>query len=246
MTDDRAGRLAAAVRRHLGLRQIDVARMAKVDQKVVSLIERGQLERVSVQRFRAVCAVLGIEPVLDLRWRGGQVDRLIDRGHAHIVERVIAELGSLGWEVVPEFTFNHFGERGSVDVLAWHAATRVLLIVEVKTRLTDLQAMLMSLSRKIRLVPGLVARDRGWERRALGRIVVIADTHANRSTVATHRATFDASFQSRTAATRGWLRSPSGDLAGLWFIAMEGHGVRGMEAGRRVRARRIAGSGGRD
>jgi DNA-binding XRE family transcriptional regulator len=47
MTDDRAGRLIAAVRKHLGMRQIDLARAANVDQKVVSLLERGELARVS-------------------------------------------------------------------------------------------------------------------------------------------------------------------------------------------------------
>src|SRR4051794_38267243 len=149
MTDDRAGRLVAAVRRHLGLRQVDVARAATVDQKVVSLIERGELPRVSVDAFRRVCAALGIDPVLELRWRGGHGERLIDRVHSAIVERVVAELAGAGWGCEPEFSFNVFGERGSVDVLAWHPASRALLIVEAKSRFTDLQALLMALSRKV-------------------------------------------------------------------------------------------------
>lgn len=234
MTDDRAGRLIATVRRHLSLRQSDVGRMAKVDQTVVSLIERGQLERVSLARFRQVCAALSIEPVLDLRWRNGLVDRLIDRVHAAIVEVVVAELRALGWEVLPEFTFNVYGERGSVDVLAWHPAMRALLIVEVKSRLTDLQAMLMSISRKIRLVPPLVADERGWERLALGRIVVMADTRANRATVAAHRSTFESSFPSRTVEARRWLRSPTGDLAGLWFVPVDRDPALGMDRRRRI------------
>jgi transcriptional regulator with XRE-family HTH domain len=205
---------------HLGLRQVDVGRTAGVDQKIVSLLERGQIERVSVERFRKVCAALQIEAVLELRWRGGQGDRLIDRDHARIVEAVIAELARLGWETYPEFTFNFYGERGSVDILAWHPGKRALLLVEVKTRLTDLQRLLMSLSKKLRLVPGLVAEERGWERRVLGHIVVMLDTRANRSTVARHQATFAATFPSRTADVRGWLRSPTADLAGLWFLAL--------------------------
>ena len=220
MTDEQAGRLIAAVRRHLGQRQIDVGRTAGVDQKVVSLLENGRFERVSVDRFRKVCAALGIEPVLELRWRGGQGDRLIDRDHARIVEAVVAELVRLGWETLPEFTFNVYGDRGSVDILAWHPTKRVLLLIEVKTRLTDLQRLLMSVSRKVRLVPPLVAEDRGWKRVALGHLVVILDTRSNRSTVARHQATFAASFPSRTADVRAWLRSPAGDLAGLWFLAL--------------------------
>jgi transcriptional regulator with XRE-family HTH domain len=237
VTDEQAGRLIAAVRMHLGLRQIDVGRSAGVDQKIVSLLERGQIERVSVERFRKVCAALQIEAVLDLRWRGGQGDRLIDRDHARIVEAVIAELARLGWETYPEFTFNFYGERGSVDILAWHPGKRALLLIEVKTRLTDLQRLLMSVSKKLRLVPGLVSEERGWERRVLGHIVVMLDTRANRSTVARHQATFAATFPSRTADARGWLRSPTADLAGLWFLALrrEAHSDVG-------RVRRIRGS----
>jgi transcriptional regulator with XRE-family HTH domain len=220
VTDDRAGRLIAAVRTHLGLRQIDLARAAGVDQKVVSLLERGELARVSVERFRRVCAALKIEPVVELRWRGGLGDRLIDRRHARIVEAVIAELCRLGWECLAEYTFNVYGERGSVDVLAWHPAHRALLIVEVKTVVTDMQAMLGSLSKKVRLVPAEVARERGWDRLVLGHVVVLSETHANRSTVATHRATFDASFPRRTTKVRAWLRSPGTDTAGLWFLAL--------------------------
>src|SRR4051812_42491314 len=106
MTNERAGRLIAAVRIHLGLRQIDVARMAGVDQKVVSFLERGLFERVSITRIRRVCAALGIDFTVDLRYRGALGDRLLDRGHAALVERVVTELQTLGWIVRPEFTFN--------------------------------------------------------------------------------------------------------------------------------------------
>ena len=220
MTDDRAGRLIKAVRVHLGLRQVDLAEAADVDQKVVTLLERGELRRVSVERFRRVCAALKIEPVRELRWRGGVADRLVDRGHARIVEAVIAELRRLGWECLPEYTFNVYGERGSVDILAWHPVHRALLLVEIKTRITDMQAMLGSLSKKLRLVPAEIARERRWERVALGHVVVLLDTRANRSAVAGHRATFEAAFPSHTAQVRAWLRAPQSNLAGLWFLAL--------------------------
>lgn len=236
MTDQRAGRLVAAVRRHLGLRQSDLSRLADVDQKTISLIETGHLARVSVERFRRVCAALGIEHEVMLRWRGGLGDRLIDRGHAAIVEIVIAELERRGWQVVPEFSFNVYGERGSVDVLAWHPIHQALLIVEVKTIVTDIQSLLMSMSRKVRLVPPLVAEERGWRRRAFGRVLVVAGTRVNRSTVASHAATFDAAFPRRSRETRGWLRDPVGDLAGLWFVAIRTDSPANRVARTRVQA----------
>ena len=41
-------------------------------------------------------------------------------------------LVAAGWEVVPEATFNEFGERGSIDILAFHPKHGALLVVEVK------------------------------------------------------------------------------------------------------------------
>jgi len=233
MDDRRAGRYVAAVRVHLGLRQDDIARMAGVDQKVVSLIETGHLDRVSVKRFRRVCTALEIESSIDLRWRSGLGDRLIDTAHAAIVESVVITLGRAGWEVTPEFSFNVFGDRGSVDVLAWHPATRALLIIEVKTRLTDLQAMLLSLSRKVRVVPGEVARVQGLARSSLGTVLVVAATHGNRSVVDQHRATFTAVMPATTAEVKRWLTSPSRDLAGIWFVPL----TRGSRAAKALAGR---------
>ena len=219
MNDDRTGRILRAIRHQSGLRQVDVARAAGVDQKVVSLLELGRLANVSVRRFRRVCDALGVSVNLDLRWQGGMVDRLIDRGHAAIVELVLAELRALGWETIPEFTFNQFGDRGSVDILAWDPRLRALLIVEVKTTMTDLQAFLMSMSRKVRIVPGIVEAERGWGRRALGRILVATGTRANRTVIDRHTSMFDATFPARTVEARRWLRRPAGDFAGIWFVA---------------------------
>ena len=109
---------------------------------------------------------------MEVRFRGGLGDRLADAMHAALVDLTVGVLTSLDWLVELEYGFNVFGERGSVDILAWHASTRTLLIVEVKSRFTDLQAMLLSLARKIRLIPDVVRAERGWDALAVARIVV--------------------------------------------------------------------------
>jgi len=132
----------------------------------------------------------------------------------------VSELRTLGWEVLLEYTFNHYGERGSVDVIGWHALSGALLIVEVKSRLTDLQALLASLGRKLRIVPDLLARERGWKAVSVGRLVVLPGWTANRTVVERHRAIFDASFPGRAADVRRWLRDPRGPtLAAVWFVS---------------------------
>ena len=218
MNDDQAGRLIASVRRYSACaRWTSPAGGRRPEGRVAP--GSGKLERVSVARFRRVCSALGIEPV----W-------IFVGGEGWATDSSIAiTLGlskpslpgyRLGWEPLPEYTFNVYGERGSVDILAWHPLRRALLVIEVKTRLTDLQQLLMSMSRKVRLVPALVAEERGWVRLALGHLVVMLDTRSNRLTVGRHEGTFAATFPSRTAAVRAWLRSPVGDLAGLWFLAL--------------------------
>ena len=70
------------------------------------------------------------------------MDRLIDAGHALLQEKAAALVASNGWLVRSEVSFNHFGDRGRVDVLAFHPSARTLIVVEVKTAIGDLQETL--------------------------------------------------------------------------------------------------------
>jgi len=219
MDGRRVGRILRAVRVHKRWRQVDVANAAQVSQSTVSRAERGLLDRVSLIQLEQIAAVVDVSIFLDAKWNGGIVDRLIDRAHASIVEAVVRELRDLGWEVVVEFGFNHYGDRGSVDVLAWHSATRTLLIVEVKSILTDLQSTFISLATKMRVVPMLARRDLGWDVRSVSRLIVLPGTTANRATVARHEATFDVVLPDRMPAIRSWLRRPNGSIAGLWLLS---------------------------
>jgi hypothetical protein len=99
-----------------------------------------------------------------VRWRGEELDRL-DAMHASIVERLVEILTSLGWECAVEVTFWIRREQGSADVLAWHPPTGRLLVVETKSVVPDLQTMLSSLDRKVRLGPAIAAQRLARDRR---------------------------------------------------------------------------------
>jgi hypothetical protein len=43
--------------------------------------------------------------------------------------------------------------------VGWHAETRTLLIIEVKSRIADVQDLHATMDRKCRVVPGLLARE---------------------------------------------------------------------------------------
>lgn len=217
----RVGRVLRAVRLRSGLTQQAVANKAGVSQSVYSRAERGELAGLRVSSLDRIATALGANLSIEVRYRGGLGDRLVDAAHAALVNHIVGVLRATGWLVELEFGFNVFGERGSVDILAWHAASRSLLIVEVKSRFTDLQAMLLSLARKLRLVPDVVRQERGWDPLAVGRVVVAYGTTANRSILASHPAMFEASLPSRSLAIRRWLRAPSGPLAGVWLVSRD-------------------------
>ncbi len=192
---------------------------AGISQSVFSRAERGEIADLKIETLGRIAAALGATLVIDLRYQGGLADRLVDRAHAALVDLTVGVLRSAGWLVEVEFSFNVFGDRGSVDVLGWHAASRTLLIVEVKSRFTDLQAMLLSLGRKLRVIPDLVRRQHGWDAVAVGRIVVASGTAANRSVVERHPSIFAVSLPATAREIRGWILAPVGPIAGVWLVS---------------------------
>lgn len=239
MDDRRVGEIIRAVRRRAGLTQARLAARAATSQAVVSDLERGRLEEVGLRLARRGCAALDIRLPLAPRWRGADLYRLLDESHAALVDATIAQLDVLGWQCSPEFTFSHYGERGSADIVAWHADTAVLLIVEVKSRLVDLQDTIASMNRKCRLVPPLTASEHGWRAHSVGLVLVVPASTTTYGVVQGHGALFRAALPARSRAVRRWLSRPSGGLRGVWFVPNIATGdrlKRGERGGRRASA----------
>jgi transcriptional regulator with XRE-family HTH domain len=216
--DIRVGLVFRAVRRAKGLRQADVAVRAGLSQQFVSDLERGRVGHMLVRCVRSVGAALEIEMPFGPRWRGPELDRLLDADHATIVGGVVAYLRQLEWTVLVEWSFNHYGERGSIDIVAWHPQFRALVVIEVKTSIVDLQDLLATQDRKVRIATTLLPREQGWRPAHVARIVVLADGSTTRSAVARHRSVLDAVLPARTVAIKGWLLAPKADIAGIWFF----------------------------
>lgn len=210
----------------------------------MSKVECGKATTADLAKLQAICVALGADLEVRVRWQGEALDRLLDEAHAAIVERVVALLARFGWQAWLEVTFSIYGERGSIDVFAWHPPTRTLLIIEVKSVVADAQGTLAPLDRKVRLAP-TIARERGLEPALVARILVVGDTMENRRRVDRFAGLFGVALPARAWVVRHWLKEPSGPLAGLLFLSdSTRNGTRRSSLGRRrVNPRRAAKSG---
>ena len=242
MEDVRVGLVVRAIRRRRGWRQLDLANAAGVSQQTVSRIETGRLAEMTLGSIRRVAASVQIGVGLEVRWRGPELAALLDERHSRIVDLIVRRLADLGWQTFIEYTFNVSGERGAVDVLAWHASSDALLVVEVKTRLVDLQEMLSTLDRKSRVVRATVPERFGWRPAAMGLVLALADDPALRGAVSRRPGVFASALPARTVEVRRWLANPDGALRGLWFLSdtRPGSGIKKRGGSQRVRRPRMA------
>jgi transcriptional regulator with XRE-family HTH domain len=204
-------------------RQRDLAAAARVSQTSVSLIERGHGDQASLHAINAVAAALDARLVLEIRWRAGDLDRLLDTDHARLTGVLVHRLRDWGWDARVEVTYVAAGRAGSIDILAWHAETRTLLVIEVKTAISSGEAILRKLDEKVRNAADLARERLGWTPTAVGRMLAVEDASTNRRRIGANRMFFDAALPMGGPALRRWLASPVGSLDGLLFVSSSDH-----------------------
>lgn len=235
--DTRIGARFRALRHRLGWRQVDLAHRARLSRSVVSFIERGRLERVSLANIRAVAQELDAEFYVQLRWRGGDLDRLTDEGHARLVGRVAELLRAAGWIARIEVSYSIYGERGSIDLLGWHEVTRSILVIEVKTDVVSVEETLRKHDEKVRLAGRIVGEQFGWRPQAVGRLLVLPGLATPRRRVERHAAVLRVAYPARGAAVRAWLRNPGGPMSGILFLQPTGARLEDGVGRKRIRRR---------
>lgn len=244
MDDLAIGRTIRVVRVQRRLRQEDLAQAAGVSQSTISRLELGELASVPLGTLRRVCAALDVRVTVQLRGQGAELDRLLGASHSAMHEEVARLFERLpDWLPIAEVTFAIYGERGAIDILAWHAATRSLLVIELKTELVDVQETLGTLDRKVRLA-ARIAAERGWTPLSVSSWLLVADSRTNRRRVDEHGTVLRSRFPIAGEAMARWLRQPRGAVRGLSFLSS----TRRAGTGRRLapvrRVRRAAKGGG--
>jgi hypothetical protein len=173
----------------------------------------------------------------------------VRRRHSALHEDVAARLSSLpGWQLAPEVSFSIWGERGVIDILAWHEPTRSLLVIELKTELVDVNEVLGTLDRKVRLARQIAA-DRGWTRPSSVSVwLIVVDSSTSRHRAQDHATMLRSVLPADGRTMRRWLARPSGRVAALsfWPNMRPGTGKSGMgpirTPGGRVRCSATQGS----
>ena len=215
MDDVRLGSLFRAIRIRRGWRQADLAVRTSVSRGFISLVERGHLATVSLRALRRVAVALEVSLDVVPRWRGGDAARILQAGHAALHESIAQHLDAVGgWEHAPEVSFSIFGERGVIDILAFHRESASLLVIELKTEVVDVEDLLVTMDRRRRLAKAIAA-ERGWAGTSVSGWVVIAESDMNRRLLRQYAATLRAAFPGDGRAVRAWLRRPASRVLAL-------------------------------
>ena len=170
--DRRVGRVIREVR----IRQ-DLAAATTLRRRLASArpwsrrIELGDSSNVSLARLRAVGDHWTSRSRSTLV-ATGELDRLVDRGHAALVEHVVAALRATAGSRASR-SLQQFRERGSADIVAWHRSELVAADRRGQDAHRDVQATASTFERKVASAGG---PRRETDARTVARVLVIADT----------------------------------------------------------------------
>jgi transcriptional regulator with XRE-family HTH domain len=197
-------RVLRAVRRRKGWSQRLLGQRIGISKSEMSRWENGALTTCTVGELERWASALGGHLVLDVRIDGERP--LTDARHARVQSWLVRILRGAGWVVEAEVSFNHYGDRGRIDVLAYHPGRRILLVVEIKTEVHDIQDILGRLDTKRRIAPTL-AGTRGWQPQSIVAALFVHEGATNRRRIAAHADLFDP-YSLRARAAVAWLRHP--------------------------------------
>lgn len=195
-----------------------MAKASGVGRNKISELENNDLTRITVPELDRCFAAMGAIVRIRVDWRGAGLDRLYDEGHAAMSAAIGRLLRKHGWAVEFEVTFARDWERGSIDVLAWHAPSRTLVVIEIKTELSSIEGTLRPLDMKARLGSAIATERFGWQPSAVGKVLVLPEDRSARRDVDRHGGVLNLALPSRTVAVKHWLADPAGPMSGILFL----------------------------
>jgi transcriptional regulator with XRE-family HTH domain len=235
VNEQQLGRFLRMLRIRRGWRLADVGMRSKLSPASIARTEHGWI--ASFRVVQAHAAALDVRVDFRLMGRGAHVVRVADEEHAAIVELLARAFVAAGWDVEVEASYSEYGERGRIDLLAYDAVTRTLVIVEVKTELADLQELFGGLDVKLRLAPA-VAMRRGWAVARTVTVLAAASIEMNRSLVRQHPTLFSSFARMVFRGGAGAVVGGSEQRVLVWIPASVAGRERWLAGRRRVRGPR--------
>lgn len=191
------GTAVKTLRTTIGWSQRELGRRARVSQSMVCLVERGELGDLTFSTAATLLGAMGARLVIDV-----DAPYLADRArqrdpaHARLGSYVAARLRRAGWETRAEVEVGGDRSRGWIDLLAFHPASGVLLVIEIKTEIRDLGQIERGLGWYEREA-WAAARRFGWRpTREIGCLLLLA-TDANDLRLGANRPSIDLGFPMR-------------------------------------------------
>jgi transcriptional regulator with XRE-family HTH domain len=191
------GNAVRTLRTTIGWSQRELGRRARVSQSMVCLVERGALGDLTFSTAATLLKAMGARLVVnvDAPYLADRA-RQRDPAHARLGSYVAARLRRAGWETRAEVEVGSDRSRGWIDLLAFHPASGLMLVIEIKTEIRDLGQIERSLGWYEREA-WAVARRLGWRStRVIGSLLLLA-TDANDLRAGANRPSIDVGFPLR-------------------------------------------------
>lgn len=203
-----AARVIRTTRLKLGWSQEYLGQRCGLAQSTISLIERALAVEVPLATLVRILRVLDVEAELVLRpphvpGHGRQRDA----AHARAVAHVRGRLEGLGWRVATEVSITSGRWRGWIDVLAYHPGEHVLLVIEVKTEISDMGEIDRQLGWYEREA-WAAARQLAWRPRAVTGLLLLLMTAANDERLRENRDAFAQAYPVRAEELAALVEDP--------------------------------------
>jgi transcriptional regulator with XRE-family HTH domain len=201
-------RLIGDARRSIGWSQAEVAHRAGVSQATVSLVERNILPDLTFRTAGLLLDALGarVRFVGDLPPLGDR-ERQRDPAHARCVAHIRRHLERAGWHVRTEVESGDGRGRGWIDIIAFHPAERVLLVIEVKTQIDDVGGIERTLARYERGA-WTAARSYGWRPRSELGCLLLLSTESVEAALRFNRDSIDQTYAIRAERLSELIANP--------------------------------------
>ena len=178
--------------------QRELSRRSGVSQAHICRIEQGRAADLQVGVIDRLFVALGVR-----YWLGTELPYVTrpqsDFVHARCSAYVSRRLAASGWLVEREVEIGGDRSRGWIDILAYHPASGMLLVIEVKTEVQDLGAIERSLS-WYRREAHRAARRFGWQPKSIATALLILKSRVSDDLSVASSGAFAAGFPGRAAA----------------------------------------------